>query len=48
MEMKEKIQKEDLRRAIKQLETKLHSKGLTKGINIWAVSFVRYSWPFLK
>ena len=47
-EMKEKIQKEYLRRTRKLLETKLYSRNLIKGINTWAVPFVRYSGPFLK
>ena len=47
-EMKEKIQKEYLRRTRKLLETKLNSRNLIKGINIWAVPLVRYSGPFLK
>ena len=47
-EMKEKIKKEYFRRTRKLLETKLHSRNLIKGINIWAVLLVRYSGPFLK
>ena len=47
-EMKEKIQKEYLRRTRKLLETKLSSRNLIKGINTWAVPLVRYSGPFLK
>ena len=47
-EMKEKIQKEYLRRTRKLLETKLNSSNLIKGINTWAVPLVRYSGPFLK
>ena len=39
-EMKEKISKE--------YETKLCCRNLIKGINTWAVPFVRYSGPFLK
>ena len=46
--MKEKIKKENLRRTRKLLETKLYSRNLIKGINIWAVLLVRYSGPFLK
>ena len=45
VEMKDKIQKEYLR---KLLETKLSGRNLIKGINTWAVPFVRYSGPFLK
>ena len=48
VEMKNKIQKEYLRRTRKLLETKLSSRNLIKGINTWAVPFVRYSWPSLK
>ena len=48
VEMKEKIQKEYLRRTRKLLETKLNSRKLIKGINTWAVPLVRYSGPFLK
>ena len=47
-EMKEKIQKEYLRRTRKLFETKLNSRNLIKGINTWAVPLVRYSGPFLK
>ena len=47
-EMKEKIQKEYLRRTWKLLETKLNSRNLIKGINTWAVPLVRYSGHFLK
>ena len=47
-EMKNKIQKEYLRRTRKLHETKLSSRNLIKGINTWAVSLVRYSGPFLK
>ena len=48
MEMKEKIQKEYLRRTRKLLEIKRSCRNLNKGINTWAVSLVRYSGPFLK
>ena len=48
VEMKNKIQKEYLRRTRKLLETKLSSRKLIKGINTWAVPLVRYSGPFLK
>ena len=48
VEMKNKIQKEYLRRTRKLLETKLSSRNLIKGINTWAVPVVRYSGPFLK
>ena len=47
-EMKEKIQKEYLRRTRKLLEKKLNSRNLIKGINTWAVPLVRYSGPFLE
>ena len=48
VEMKNKIQKEYLRRTRKLLETKLNCRNLIKGINTWAASLVRYSGPFLK
>ena len=48
VEMKDKIQKENLRRTRKLLETKLSGRNLIKGINTWAVALVRYSGPFLK
>ena len=32
----------------KLLETKLCNRNLIKGINNWAVSFIRYLGPFLK
>ena len=47
-EMKEKIQKEYLRRTRKLLKTKLNGRNIIKGINTWAVPLVRYSGPFLK
>ena len=46
--MKEKIKKEYPRRTKKQLETKLYSRNIVKGINTWAVSLVRYLRTFLK
>ena len=46
--MKDKIQKEYLRRTRKLLEIKLSNRNLLKGINTWAVRLVRYSGPFLK
>ena len=48
VEMKDKIQKEYLRRTRKLLETKLSCRNLIKGINTWAVPLVRYSGSFLK
>ena len=48
VEMKNKIQKEYLRRTRKLLEIKLSSRNLIKGMNTWAVPLVRYSGPFLK
>ena len=48
VEMKDKIQREYCRRTRKLLETKLSSRNLIKGINIWAVSIVQYSELFLK
>ena len=47
-EMKEKIQKEYLRRTRKLLKTKLNHRNLIKGIKTWAVPLIRYSGPFLK
>ena len=47
-EMKDKIEKEYLRRTRKLLETKLSRRNLIKGINTWAVPLVRYLGPFLK
>ena len=46
VEMKEKIQKEYLRRTRKLPETKLNSRNFMKGINTWAVLLVRYPDPF--
>ena len=43
VEMKDKIQKEYLRRTRKLPETKLCSRKLIKGINTWVVLLVRYS-----
>ena len=48
VQMKDKIQKEYLRRTRRLLETKLSSRNLIKGINTWAVTLVRHSGPFLK
>ena len=48
VEMKNKIQKEYLRRTRKLLEIKLSCRNLIKGINTCAVPLVRYSGPFLK
>ena len=48
VEMKEKIQKEYLKRTRKLHETKLSSRNLIKGINTWAVPLVRYLGHFLK
>ena len=48
VQMKNKIQKEYLRRTRKLLETKLSRRNLIKGINSWAVYCVRYSETFLK
>ena len=42
------MKKEYFRRTRKLLEIKLYNRNLVKGINIWAVSLVRYSGPFLK
>ena len=46
--MKNKIQKEYLRRTRKLPETKLSCRNVIKGIYTWAVHLVRYSGPFLK
>ena len=48
VEMKNKIQKEYLRRTRKLLETKLLRRNLIKGINTYAASLFRCSRPFLK
>ena len=48
VEMKDKIQKEYLRRTRNLLETKLSSRNVIKGINTKPVPLVRYSGPFLK
>ena len=48
VEMKNRIQKEYLRRTRKLVETKLNSRNLIKGINTWVVHLVIYSGPFLK
>ena len=48
VDMKNKIQKEYLRRTRKVLKTKLSSRNLIKGIYTWAVPLVRYSRPFHK
>ena len=48
VEMKDKIQKEYLRRTRKLLETKLSCRNLIKGINTLAVPLVRYSGSFLE
>ena len=48
IEMENKIQKEYLKRTRKLLEIKLNSRNLIKGINILAVSLVRYSGAFHK
>ena len=48
VKMKDKIQKECLKRTRKLLETKLSRGNLVKGMNTLAVPLVRYSGPFLK
>ena len=48
VKMKDKIQKEYLRKTRKLLGTKLSCRNLIKRINTWAVFLVRYSGPFLK
>ena len=47
VEMKDKIQKEYLRRTRKLLKTKLSGRILIKGMNTSAMAIVRYSGPFL-
>ena len=46
-EMKEMVKAEYLRRVRKVLETKLNGDNMIKGINIWAVSLLRYSAGFI-
>ena len=46
VEMKDKIQKENIRRTRKLHETKLSSRNLIKGINTQVLSLVRYSGSF--
>ena len=46
--MKNKIQKEYLRKTRNLLETKVNRRNLIKGINTWAVPLVIYLGPFLK
>ena len=48
VEMKEKIQKEYLRRTRKLLKTKLSSRNLIIGMNTWSIPLVTYPGPFLK
>ena len=48
VEMKDKIQKRNLRRTRKLHEIKLSCRNLIKGITTRAVLLVRYSEPFLK
>ena len=48
VEIKDKIQKEYLRRTRKLLETKLSSRNPIKEINTWAVPLVGYSGPLVK
>ena len=47
VEMKEKIQKEYLRKTRKLLETKLSGRNLIKEINTWAIPLIIYSGNFL-
>ena len=47
-EKKEKIKKEYHRRMRNQQEIQLYSRTLIKGINTWAVPFIRYLRLFLK
>ena len=46
VEKNEKIENEYPRRTRKQLETKIYSRNLVKGINTWVVPLIRYSGPF--
>ena len=46
--MKDRIQKEYLRKTRKLLETKLSRRNIIKGINTFAVPLIKYSGPFLK
>ena len=48
VEMKDKIQKEYIRKTRKLLDRKLSSRNLIKGINTWTVPIVSYSQPLLK
>ena len=48
VEMKDKIEKEYLRRTRTLLEIKLSSRNLIKGMNTWAVSSLDIRHPFLK
>ena len=46
-EMKTKVKTEHLRRVCRVLETKLNCGNIIEGINIWAVSLLRYSAAFI-
>ena len=46
-EMKLKVSKEYFRRLKKVLKSKLKGENLVQGVNTWAVSFLRYSAPFI-
>ena len=46
-EMKEKVKTEYLRKVRKVLDTKLNGRNIIKGLNIWAVSLLRYSAAFI-
>ena len=46
-EMKKKDRKKYIKMIKKLLKTKLCTRTLINGLNIWAISFVRYSKPFL-
>ena len=48
VEMKERIEKEYLRKTRKLPETKLYSRNFIKGIKTWSVSLVRFLGPLLK
>ena len=48
VDMKERIKKEYLKGTKKLLKIKLNFRNLINGINIWDVSCIRYTGPFLK
>ena len=46
-EMKNRVIREYKRRVRKVLETKLNGQNISKAINAWALSVVRYSAPIV-